>query len=142
MVSLLIIKTFNHERFLLIRDYHGILQINYHVESKNLIYHRLRIIMAKPGMIANEKDSRIMSQRNLSHKTSQWIITHDCSFSGRFPFSEDLSYNILHKSPSIPASIMVQKKVSFGIMISGSFCSPCNWFLNRMYLNLYTYVMT
>merc|ERR1712062_902954 len=31
-------------------------------------------------------------------------------FSGRFPFSEDLSYNILHKSPSIPVSTMVQKK--------------------------------
>ena len=55
----------------IIRDYHGILQINYHVESKNLIYHGLRIIRAKPGMIANEKDSQIMSQRNLSHKTSQ-----------------------------------------------------------------------
>merc|ERR1712077_176763 len=30
--------------------------------------------------------------------------------SGRFPFSEDLSYNILHKSPSITVSTMVQKK--------------------------------
>merc|ERR1712210_200942 len=31
-------------------------------------------------------------------------------FSGRFPFSEDLSYNILHKSPSITVSTMDQKK--------------------------------
>merc|ERR1712072_466374 len=31
-------------------------------------------------------------------------------FSGRFPFSKDLSYNILHKSPSITITTMVQKK--------------------------------
>ena len=70
---MLIFKTFDYKRFLLrnIRDYQGILQINYHVESKNLIYHHLRIIIAKPGMIANEMDSRMMSQRSLSHKTSQ-----------------------------------------------------------------------
>merc|ERR1712001_522669 len=30
--------------------------------------------------------------------------------SGRFPFSQDLSYNILHKAPSITVSTMVQKK--------------------------------